>query len=128
MAFQRWGWSSLPGKDWPQLNQRFKALENFLTGLVGFTLAVRRSVDVTVPVVEHTRSLVVTNTGATTITGFKGGESGQHLTVLVQDALTTFPHGAAFILAAGVDWVTASGDVKQFYTPDGATWYEVPRG
>lgn len=112
---------------WALLNQRFKQLENFLQGLTGFALGQRESTSGATPLVERVGGLIVRNSGSTTITAFVGGEPGQSLVVLAQDALTTIAHGPTLRMSENTDWVTRIGETRHFWTPDGATWYEVPR-
>lgn len=134
MAFPRWVWQSVaastPWKEqaWVTFNQRLKGLENFLGGLQGFVLG-RRSVTTNAdePIVTLAGSLILRNTAPTTVTTLVGGEPGQTIVVLALDNQTTFEHGSGIRMNGDVDWVVVSGETRQFYTPDGATWYEVPR-
>jgi hypothetical protein len=134
MAFPRWVWQSVqagtPWKEqaWVLFNQRLKGLENFLGGVQGLVLG-RRTVatNADAPIVTLSGSLILRNTSATTISEFTGGEPGQVIVILALDNQTTLQHGGNIRLNGNVDWVVLSGETRQFYTPDGTTWYEVPR-
>jgi hypothetical protein len=134
MAIQRWAWGSIAtatewaSAAWVLFNQRLKALENFLQALTGLAVGRRdTATNADAPVVTSSAGLVLRNTAATTITGFTGGEPGQHLVVLAQDNQTTLEHGSTIRLTGNADWVVKRGETRMLWTPDGTTWFDVPR-
>lgn len=135
MALPRWSWSAVPSttqwvnQTWATFNQRMKLLENYLQGLTGLSLGRRTIPDgATVPVTSMVGAILLENSAPTTVTAFGGGEPGQQIVVLALDSQTTVQHGAGIILGSGLDWVTATGETRSFWTPDGTTWYQVPIG
>lgn len=134
MGLQRWTWQSIPsGTRWGTtlvvaFNTRLKTLENYLAGLLGLSTGRKTLEDAaTTPLVTQTRVVLTANTGPTSITGFRGGESGQGVVVLAGDNDTTLVHGTTLRLDQNTDWVAKKGECRQFVTFDGATWYESPR-
>lgn len=134
MAFPRWSWSAVPattqwiGQTWATFNQRMKLLENYLQGLAGLSLGRRTAPDgATVPVTSMVGAIVLENSAPTTVTAFGEGEPGQQIVVLALDSQTTVQHGTGLRLNESTDWVTRLGETRLFWTPNGATWYEVPR-
>lgn len=80
------------------------------------------------PAVNSLTELLVANTGATTITDFDDGVAGQSIRVHINDANTGISSSSELNLgAAGNYTAQAGGALFAFYTPDGATWYEVSR-
>ena len=66
------------------------------------------------PSVSAGGSFYTENTGATSITTFDDGVDGQVLEVLVNDAETTFVHGATLKTNTGVDVVSAISRIYRF--------------
>lgn len=67
------------------------------------------------------------NTAPTAVTTFTGAVKNQRMTVRAGDSETTFVDGPTLRLDQGTDWVALKGEVRDFWTPDGSTWYQVPR-
>lgn len=134
MALGRWSWSQLPGgTPWTRaligLNTGLKRLENFLAGMLGHTLGRKAAGDGDTSILVTNTAIILTgNTTATTVAGFTGGEPGQSVIVLAGDNNTTFQHSGILRLDGNADWVAYRGESRQFFTYDGSTWYEVPRG
>lgn len=67
------------------------------------------------------------NTGATSITALDGVTGPARKTVIVGDANTTFVHSSTFVLQGAGNFAASSGNVIEFITTDGDTWYELSR-
>lgn len=61
------------------------------------------------------------NTGGTEITTFDDGADGQVITIIIDDANTTFINGATLKLPAGADLTPAQHDIIQF-TLNSTVW------
>ena len=61
-------------------------------------------------------------TGTTTITAISGSQS---VVTLIFDDILTLTHSASLVLNGAVDFVTASGTVKQFLNDGGGVWREI---
>ena len=66
------------------------------------------------------------NTIATSITNFTDGMVNQRLTILVNDANTTFQNGANIWMKGGINYTPASGVILSF-VKDASIWREVSR-
>ena len=74
------------------------------------------------PAVNKGNVFTTANTGATSITDFDAGVSGQQITVLVADGNTTFDFSSSGLVGnGGVDYVASTGDVVNA-TYDGTDW------
>lgn len=131
---QQWTWKDFAGSTpfngdlWPLLNRRFRQLQVLAGTLVGLATGRRVADDGDAsPSLTNIGGLTLANTTSTTIAAFKGGESGQTVVVLATDANTTIKNGSTIRLNNDADWTTKSGETRQFWTPDGVVWYEVPR-
>lgn len=79
--------------------------------------------DSTPSVVVPTTVYKTANTGATTISDFDDGFTGQIITVLIDDANTTIDFTASGLIGnGGSDWSPASGDSMRCVY-DGTDWY-----
>lgn len=75
----------------------------------------------TTPSVLETSLLSLNNAGATTITNFDDGLSGQVIEVYVEDANTTLANGSGISLQGGVNMPLRQGGTYRFFR-DGANW------
>jgi hypothetical protein len=80
----------------------------------------------TTPDVSGSNFFKTANAGATSITNFDNGVTTQRITIVVNDANTTFVEGATLALKEGANYVASSGDVLTFYL-DGTVWREMRR-
>ena len=78
----------------------------------------------TTPDVSGLRNWRTVNTGATSITNFDGGISGQPITVHVTDANTTFVQGATLKTTTLANKLAIINSTYEFYLQNGI-WYEV---
>lgn len=89
--------------------------------LIGGDFEAITSLDAT-PSVKNGRFFVTANAGATTITAFDDGYTGQVITVKFGDANTTIDFtGTTLKGNVGVDWVPGNGDFMNC-TFDGTNW------
>lgn len=87
------------------------------------TTQIALGVNSATPSVANGIGFVTANTSATAITNFTGGVPGQSISVLVNDANTTFDFSGTSLKGNnGVDYVATSGDVI-FAKRIGSNWY-----
>ena len=67
------------------------------------------------------------NTGATDITDFDNGTTGQIIYIIITDGFTDFTDGSGLELNGGVDWDTSGADDSITFIYDGTDWVEVAR-
>ncbi len=79
----------------------------------------------TTPSVAHGCCFYVNNTGGTTVTRLDDMFRGQRYLLYHANGNTTYDHGANIVCQEGVDMTPASGQVVEFYSPDGLVAYEV---
>ena len=93
------------------------------TGVVSADIITFSSGDAT-PSVKYSTLFKTANAGATSITTFDDGGSGQLITVIVNDANTTFVNGATLATRSGSNIVAANGLTYSF-VKDGTVWRQV---
>jgi len=107
------------------------AIQTQLNAKVGYTVtgvmteALTRFNDQdTTPQVNKGNKFETRNSRATSITMFDNGQTGQEITIIIGDAVTTFVHDARAILLNGArNWTPASGDTITFIF-NGSVWLE----
>ena len=80
----------------------------------------------TTPDVSATNIFQTNNTVVTSITDFDGGVTGQIITIVFIDALTTLVASATLLLAGGVNFTSTANDVMTLLR-GGTSWIEVSR-
>lgn len=79
------------------------------------------------PSIAAGNNFLVSNSGATNITGFTGGVTNQRALILCTNANTTFVNSGTFHMAGGINYACASSATIEFWTSNGSTFYEVDR-
>lgn len=79
----------------------------------------------TTPSVSGVSYMVIANSAPTTITNFTGGQAGQVIYLLFDDANTTVNRSNAY-LAGGTNFVSTANDTLTLVS-DGTYWYEIAR-
>jgi len=79
----------------------------------------------TTPSVLGVSHMLITNSGATSITNFTNAVNGQILTLIFNDANTTVTRNNAY-LSGGVNFTSTANDTLTLIQ-NGGLWYEVSR-
>ena len=79
----------------------------------------------TTPSVSSVSYMFIANSAPTTITNFTGGQAGQVIYLLFNDANTTINRSNAY-LAGGTNFVSTANDTLTLVS-DGTYWYEIAR-
>lgn len=80
----------------------------------------------TTPDVNTTNIYKTSNTGATVITAFDNGVTGQEITIIFTDANTTITDGANLNLQGATDFTSTADDTMKLIW-DGTSWWELSR-
>lgn len=76
----------------------------------------------TTPDVSSTGMFRTANTGATSITTFDSGTTGQLIRVRINDNNTTIVHGSGIVLPGAINRKATTADIYMFHY-DGTNWY-----
>ena len=107
---------------------RFDSSSNFMqsSGLARIYAAKTISAAGATPSLADTELAVITQSGATNVTGFTGNLGYSRVYVEFGDAHSTLVHSSTLVLKSGSNETPSAGDVKCFLgSSSGQTWREI---